>query len=192
MHQRRLPRHRPHPHRAPAGPRAQDDLNHLTAGLTRSHHAAPVSYQHLADTLGLPLGARPPLEEAAAALLADREARGLALPDGGLDARQAGSVFLNPTITPAQAATVHAAGGPVHRGGDASLRASAGWLLEHVGHRPSSRIVPGVHCSTRRSLTLTAHPGATATAFTEALQLLVLQVFTTTGIRLTPELTLVG
>ncbi|MEU4110988.1 UDP-N-acetylmuramate dehydrogenase [Streptomyces sp. NPDC027717] len=159
----------------------------ITVCLTRSSSAAPVAYQHLADSLAVGLGARPPLAEAAQAVITDREQRGLALPDSGPDARQAGSVFLNPVITPVQAAAVRCADGAVHRDQSGSLRASAGWLLERCDYRPGGRIGPGVYCSTARTLTLTAREGATATAFTSALRQLAAAVFEAYGIRLRPE-----
>ncbi|WP_051866220.1 UDP-N-acetylmuramate dehydrogenase [Streptosporangium roseum] len=155
--------------------------------LTRSAYAAPITYQHLAHALGIPLGARPPLAEAAQGVLADRCQRGLALPKDGPDARQAGSVFLNPLITTAQADVVRAAGGAVHHDDHGVLRASAGWLLQLAGYHPGSRLAPGVSCSTRRTLTLTTHDGATAQFFTVALQRLAHDVFEATGIRLHPE-----
>ncbi|MEU6710028.1 UDP-N-acetylmuramate dehydrogenase [Nonomuraea sp. NPDC046802] len=160
----------------------------VTLRLTRSHHAAPITYRHLADALDVPLGTRPPLPEAVAAVLADRRARGLLLPDDGPDSRQAGSVFLNPLLTPAQAAAVHAAGGPLHRNADGeAVRASAGWLLQQCGHHPGQRLAPGVYCSTRRALTLVARDGATATAFAATLHTLASQVERQMGIRLRPE-----
>ncbi|WP_066932765.1 UDP-N-acetylmuramate dehydrogenase [Microtetraspora fusca] len=168
----------------------------VTLRLTRSRHAAPVTYQHLADTLGVPLGTRPPLAEAVDGVLADRRSRGLLLPIDGPDARQVGSVFLNPPLTPNQAAMVGASGGPLNRhdstDGRQIVRASAGWLLQQCGHHPGQRLAPGVYCSTRRTLTLVASDGATATAFATALRTLAGQVMRQTGIRLRPEPVMVG
>ncbi|MEU5084583.1 MULTISPECIES: UDP-N-acetylmuramate dehydrogenase [Streptomyces] len=130
--------------------------------LTRRTYASPIRYQHLADALAVRLGGRPPLAEAAQAVLTDRHNRGLTLPAGGPDARQAGSVFLNPSVAPAQATAIRAAGGPVHHSPDGSQRASAGWLLEQAGFLPGTRVSPGVYCSQARALTLTARDGATA------------------------------
>jgi UDP-N-acetylmuramate dehydrogenase len=159
----------------------------VTLRLTRTSHAAPVTYPHLAEALAVPLGARAPLAEAAQAVLTDRRHRGLHLPARGPDARQAGSVFLNPPITPAQAATVRSAGGPVHRDHTGTLRASAGWLLEHADYHPGAILAPGIACSTHRTLTLTAHTGATATSFGTALQTMIERVFEVSSIRLAPE-----
>ncbi|WP_404868201.1 UDP-N-acetylmuramate dehydrogenase [Kitasatospora griseola] len=162
-----------------------------TFHLTRSP-AAPIAYQPLADELGIPLGARPPVAEVAAAVLANRCRRGLLLDLHAPDARQAGSAFLNPPVTAAQAACWSAAGCPVHSDSDGQLRASAGWLLEHIGCRPGCKVATGVRCSDRRTLTLTVHDGATATGFAQALTALSAQVESATGIALQPEPVLVG
>ncbi|MGD1220527.1 UDP-N-acetylmuramate dehydrogenase [Streptomyces krungchingensis] len=159
----------------------------LTLHLTRSASAAPVTYRHLADAMAVPLGVRPPLAEAAQAVIADREQRGLTLPDSGPDARQAGSVFLNPVLTPDQESAVRRVGGPVHRDQNGPPRASAGWLLEQCGYRPGSRIGPGVYCSTARTLTLTTRESATATSFASALRQLATEVVEAYGIPLCPE-----
>ncbi|MFE6744727.1 UDP-N-acetylmuramate dehydrogenase [Kitasatospora purpeofusca] len=163
----------------------------VTFRLTRSP-AAPISYQPLADELAVQAGARPPVSEVTAAVIANRHRRGLLLDLHGPDARQAGSVFLNPLVTATQAARWSAAGCPVHTDSDGQLRASAGWLLEHVGYRPGQKITDGVRCSERRTLTLTAHNGATATGFAQALADLDRQVERTTGIRFHPEPMRVG
>lgn len=159
----------------------------VTLQLDRSSRAAPVTYGHLAQALDVPLGARPPLTEAAASVVADRQARGLTLPAHGPDVRQAGSVFLNPPVTEHQAQEVRAAGGPVYRDVDGVVRASAGWLLEQCGHGPGRRLAPGVYCSTRRTLTVTARDGATAAGFAAALRTMATEVAESTGIELRPE-----
>ncbi|MFJ7277312.1 FAD-binding protein [Kitasatospora sp. NPDC098663] len=69
-----------------------------TFHLTRSP-AAPITYQPLADELGVQVGARPLVAEVTAAALVNRHGRGLLLDPHGPDARQAGSVFLNPPVT---------------------------------------------------------------------------------------------
>ncbi|MYT25026.1 FAD-binding protein, partial [Streptomyces sp. SID7760] len=155
--------------------------------LTRQGCAAPVRYQQLADALPVRLGARPPLAEAAQAVLTDRRNRGLNLPADGPDARQTGSVFLNPLVPRAQATSIRAAGGPVHTNLDGTLRASAGWLLEQTGFLPGTQVGPGVYCSQDRALTLTARDDATATSFTTALEVLAHAVLTTHRIRLQYE-----
>ncbi|WP_327230268.1 UDP-N-acetylmuramate dehydrogenase [Streptomyces murinus] len=159
----------------------------ITLRLSRSDRAAPVSYGHLAHALDLPLGSRPPLHEAAAGVLADREARGLSLPESGPDARQAGSVFLNPPVDRAQASMVRATGGRVYRDGDGMLRASAGWLLEQSGYSPGVHVGPGVYCSASRALTVTARDDATGSSFLTCLHRMARTVRETSGIELRPE-----
>ncbi|MFD0503854.1 FAD-binding protein [Streptomyces chiangmaiensis] len=120
----------------------------ITVALGRSNSAAPVSYPHLANILGVPLGAQPPLTEAAHGVLADRNNRGLTLPASGPDARQVGSVFLNPTITGNQARAVRAAGGR-----STALRA-AGCEPARAG----SWKAPGTDPEPRSPPACTAHP----------------------------------
>ncbi|MFJ9618394.1 hypothetical protein [Streptomyces noursei] len=133
------------------------------------------------------LGIRPPLAEAAAAVVADRKARGLSLPSAGPDARQVGSVFLNPPVNAAQAERLRAAGSPVFSDGYGRLRGSAGWLLERCGYGPGQRLSPGVRCSTARTLTVTAGEQATAAAFWLTLTTMSQRVAESTGIALHPE-----
>ncbi|MFF2078625.1 UDP-N-acetylmuramate dehydrogenase [Kitasatospora sp. NPDC058162] len=165
----------------------------LTATLHLIHaQAAPITYRPLADELDVPVGTRPSVPEVTAAVLANRHRRGLLLDPSGPDARQVGSVFLNPRVTATQATQWSVLGCPVHRDSDGQLRASAGWLLELVGCRPGQTITEGVRCSERRTLTVIAHGEATATAFDQALTSLAAQVSTTTGLALLPEPPRVG
>ncbi|MGW3387445.1 hypothetical protein [Streptomyces cinereoruber] len=69
---------------------------------------------------------------------------------------------------------------------------SAGWLLEHAGFTPGSRVAPGILCSSRRALTLTAHSDATAAAFRQALSTMAAEVHARTGITLAREPVLVA
>ncbi|MFJ4185485.1 UDP-N-acetylmuramate dehydrogenase [Kitasatospora sp. NPDC089509] len=163
----------------------------ITLRLTRSQ-AAPISYRPLAKELDVPVGARPSVQEVTEAVLANRRRRGLLLDPDGPDARQAGSVFLNPLVTAAQAARWSAEACPVHRDSDGELRASAGWLLELVGCRPGEAIADGVRCSEHRTLSVVAYGEATAVGFGQALTDLAARVRTTTGITLQPEPVRVG
>lgn len=158
-----------------------------TLHLTRTDTAAPITCRRLAGELGIPLGARPPLAETTAAVLADRRRRGLLLDSDGPDARQIGSAFLDPPVTPDQAARWSAAGCPVHTGIDGRWRMSAGWLLELIGCHPGHRIADVIHCSQRRTLAITARGEITATAFAQVLADLAARVDTNTGISLRPE-----
>ncbi|MGW1765141.1 UDP-N-acetylmuramate dehydrogenase [Streptomyces sp. NPDC002073] len=163
----------------------------LTLHLTHSAAAAPVTYQHLAAELRAPLGSRPPLSEAAAAVLHDRAERGLLLPQDGPDHRQVGSCFLNPTVQDDQARLLQDRGTPVYRTPSGGWRASAGWLLEACGYRPGAEVTRGVRCSTRRTLTLTAQAEATARDFCTALEEMAASVRAAAHVDLHPEPVLV-
>lgn len=163
-----------------------------TLHLTRTDTAAPITCRRLARELDVPAGTRPPLAETTAAVLADRHHRGLLLDADGPDARQVGSAFLDPPVTPEQAARWSAAGCPVHTGRDGRWRMSAGWLLELIGCHPGYRIAEGIHCSQRRTLAITAHGETTATTFVQVLSELAARVDANTGISLRPGPVRVG
>ncbi|MCB5177921.1 hypothetical protein LG632_00725 [Streptomyces sp. SMC 277] len=133
------------------------------------------------------MDSRPPLAEAAAAVLHDRAERGLLLPEAGHDHRQAGSCFLNPTVTDHQARTLRSQGAPLYRTRAQAWRASAAWLLEACGYRPATEVTRGVRCSTRRTLALTAQAEATASGFRAALETMAASVYEASGIALHPE-----
>ncbi|MFF3444789.1 UDP-N-acetylmuramate dehydrogenase [Streptosporangium sp. NPDC002721] len=164
----------------------------VTLRLRRSDRASPVTYQHLADALGVPLGTTPLLATATEAVMVNRRERGLTLPSSGPDARQVGSVFLNPPLTPRQAEALRAVGGALHQTADGVVRGSAGWLLQHVGYSPGQVLAPGVYCSDLRALTLVAREGVTATTFAATLQKLAAHVRAVTKIRLCPEPAMLG
>ncbi|WP_042441048.1 UDP-N-acetylmuramate dehydrogenase [Streptacidiphilus albus] len=155
-----------------------------TLHLRRASQAAPVTYQLLADVLNVPLGTRPPLAEAAVAVATDRQARGLTLPSSGPDARQVGSVFLNPTVNEHQAAHVRAYGGPLHYDARGEARVSAGWLLQHVGYAPGCRLAEGIYCSTQRTLTVVARGSVTSENYLGILYRLSREVEQATGIQM--------
>ena len=159
----------------------------VTLRLRHASHAAPISYQPLADTLGVPTGSRPALDEAVTAVRTDRARRGLSLPAAGPDARQAGSAFINPVVSLQQAASIKDSGGPVHTDPQGNLRASAGWLLQYIGCRPAGKITDGVCSSTTRTLTITAHGHVTSSTYLAALKHLATSVAAATGITLTIE-----
>ncbi len=159
----------------------------VTVRLRRTSAAAPVTYPALATALGVTPGTTPSLSDAINAVRADRAARGLSLPVSGPDARQAGSVFVNPVITPRQAHAIQQHAGPVHGDQHGQLRASAGWLLQHAGFKPGIQIAPGVHCSAKRTLTIVARGPVTTTTYLKALARAATEVRQASGITLTIE-----
>ncbi|MGH3831067.1 MAG: UDP-N-acetylmuramate dehydrogenase [Pseudonocardiaceae bacterium] len=163
-----------------------------TFHLTRSKFAAPVTYRHLAEELGVSVGTCAPTSEVVAAVLANRQRRGLLLDQHVPDARQIGSVFLNPPVAAVEADHWAAKGCPVHTDTRGRQRVSAGWLLEYSGYRPGQRIIEGVHCSSRRTLTLVVCDNATSTGFVAALNKLTTHIRSACGVDLSVEPTRVG
>lgn len=108
----------------------------VTFELERSAHACPIRYAELARTLGLDLGARPPLQEVRAAVLALRRAKGMVLDPDDPDSVSAGSFFLNPVLTAEQldALAAHAPERPpAWPQPDGRVKTSAAWLIERAG-----------------------------------------------------------
>ncbi|MDH6111581.1 UDP-N-acetylmuramate dehydrogenase [Kitasatospora sp. MAP12-15] len=163
-----------------------------TFRLRQADRAAPISYAPLAAELGVPIGARPPVPDVVAGVLANRYHRGLLLDRHSAEARQVGSVFLNPTVSAVQAASLAAEGCPTYADSDGQLRASAGWLLERIGCQHGAVIADGIRCSDHRVLTLVALGDITAAGFAATLSRLAAQVMAATGIALLPEPVAVG
>ncbi|MEU2790174.1 UDP-N-acetylmuramate dehydrogenase [Streptomyces sp. NPDC007100] len=165
----------------------------LVFALHRAELSAPVSYRTVAAELGVPVGTRVPAAEAAQAVRAVRHTKGMVLDTSGIDRRSVGSVFLSPELTPTQAADLHALNAPVHRFPDGSTRVSASWLIRHSGFALRTPVTTGVRISSQH-YTLVADEGtdATATTFAEAIDVVLQQVQTRTGVTLTPEIDRIG
>jgi UDP-N-acetylmuramate dehydrogenase len=102
----------------------------------------PLAYPELAAALGARPGDRAPLGEVAEAVLALRRKKGMVLDPADPDTRSAGSFFVNPVLTPDQAAAlekeVHARLGPDARfprfpAPDGGVKVPAAWLIEQTG-----------------------------------------------------------
>ncbi|MFE1765408.1 UDP-N-acetylmuramate dehydrogenase [Streptomyces angustmyceticus] len=158
----------------------------LLFALRRAELSAPVTYRTVAAELGVPVGSRVPLDEAARAVLAVRKSKGMVLGCSGSDDRSVGSVFLSPEISSAQAEHLRARRAPVNRFPDGSTRVSASWLIREAGFALSRPIVPGVRISSLH-YTLVAEEGANAAGFTRAIDIVLQEVLRSTGVRLTSE-----
>ncbi len=163
----------------------------LTFTLTRSALSAPITYDELAKALDAPTGSRLPTAEVVAAVLALRRTKGMVLHTGDVDNRSAGSVFLGPTITPAQAASLQAKGASPHTYSDGKTRVGSSWLLRETGYRLGQVIEPGVRVSTKH-YTLVADEGSTTARFAKAAVSMRDRVAQKTGITLTFEPDLIG
>ncbi|MET8676716.1 UDP-N-acetylmuramate dehydrogenase [Streptomyces sp. NPDC004647] len=163
----------------------------LVFALRRSALSAPIDYRQVATELDVPIGSRVPQAEAARAVRAVRDGKGMVLATAGRDSRSVGSVFLSPDIPPAQAEVLRARNAPVNRFPDGSTRVSASWLIGEAGFTLGSPVTGGVRISSRH-YTLVADEGATAAGFASGIDIVRCQVLERTGVVLSPEIDFLG
>jgi UDP-N-acetylmuramate dehydrogenase len=95
--------------------------------LTETEMSAPISYQQLADALGVKLNERAPAVDVRAAVLALRAAKGMLIDATDPDSVSAGSFFTNPVLATAPE------GAPYWPAPDGLVKISAAWLIERSG-----------------------------------------------------------
>jgi len=139
--------------------------------------------------------ARPTLADVRASVLAIRRAKSMVLAPDDPNRRSCGSFFLNPFVTPADAARVAARAGdpamPRWPQPDGRVKLSAAWLIERAGF-PRGYREGSVGLSTRHALAIVVHDGGRARdvlAFARRLQAAVHDRF---GVHLEPEPALWG
>lgn len=121
---------------------------------------APVAYAELARSLGVEPGARVPLADVRAAVLALRRGKGMVLDDPDHDTWSAGSFFTNPVLDAADVPD----GAPAWPQPDGTVKTSAAWLIEHAGLGKGwgAEVTGGrATLSTKHTLALTNRGGAT-------------------------------
>ncbi|MEU5647276.1 UDP-N-acetylmuramate dehydrogenase [Streptomyces milbemycinicus] len=163
----------------------------LVFALYRSALSTPVTYRAVADVLGVRVGGRVPLAEAADAVFTVRRRKGMVIGCSETDRRSVGSVFLSPEVSPADAERLRARDAPVSSFPDGSTRVSASWLIQQAGFELNSTIVDGVRISSLH-YTLVADEGASAAAFRDAIEIVLQRVLRCSGVRLTPEIDFLG
>jgi UDP-N-acetylmuramate dehydrogenase len=129
--------------------------------------SAPLRYAELARALDVPLGARAPLAEVRAAVLALRAAKGMVLDPADPDTYSVGSFFTNPVLGAAafEALCARAGAPPAWPGPDGVVKVSAAWLIERAGFTKGYGLVAkaggslpagrGVSISSKHTLALT-------------------------------------
>jgi UDP-N-acetylmuramate dehydrogenase len=153
--------------------------------------APAVRYAELARYLEARGLATPSLAEVRAAVLAIRRAKSMVLDDlGDENRRSCGSFFVNPVVPAADAARVEARAGdpamPRWPERDGRVKLSAAWLIERAGfHRGETDGSVGL--STRHTLAVVAHAGATARDVVRFARQLRAGVEARFGVRLVPE-----
>jgi UDP-N-acetylmuramate dehydrogenase len=151
----------------------------VTFRLARDPLSAPVGYGELARVLGVGEGARVPLGEARAAVLALRRGKGMVLDPADPDTRSAGSFFTNPVLDRRQFAEVErraaarpGGGGqarvPHFAAGDGLVKVPAAWLIEQAGFGKGYPGNGSARISSKHTLALT-NPGGASTASLVAL-----------------------
>lgn len=119
----------------------------------------PVGYAELARTLGVEVGARPPLAAVRDAVLGLRQGKGMVLDADDHDTWSAGSFFTNPLLSPESAVGLPP-GAPRYRQADGTIKTSAAWLIEHAGFAKGYG-TGAARVSTKHTLALTNRGEAT-------------------------------
>jgi len=147
--------------------------------LRRSALSGPIAYADLARDLGVEAGDRVPLDEARAAVLAQRRRRGMVLDATDHDTWSCGSFFTNPVMSTASYAAlehraqarVGAADGPASAEGpvrvprfdapDGQVKTVAAWLIDQAGFGKGYGLPGPAALSTKHVLALTNRGSAT-------------------------------
>ncbi|HEX4443808.1 MAG TPA: UDP-N-acetylmuramate dehydrogenase [Galbitalea sp.] len=173
----------------------------------------PVGYAQLAETLGVRIGDRVPIDDLRQTVLGLRAAKGMLLDPADPNSRSAGSFFTNPIVAenfarglpadaprwptapdePAVAVPLGEAPAAPPESGEYRVKLSAAWLIEKSGISrgfalPGSRAaVSSVH-----TLAIVNRGGATAEQVVELARYIQTRVFAEFGVRLHAEPVLVG
>lgn len=169
--------------------------------------SAPIAYAQLASALGVELGARVPVTEARAVVIALRSSKGMVLDAADPDSVSAGSFFTNPIVSesfartlpadaprypivPDEADRVLAPGEavPSLAAEDYQVKLSAAWLIERSGIARGYAL-PGSRAgiSTKHTLAITNRGGATAAEITQLASFVQTRVMSQFGVTLHPE-----
>ena len=103
--------------------------------------SAPIRYAELAARLGVEVGDRAPLADAAHAVLALRRGKGMVLDPADHDTWSAGSFFTNPVLD-ADGRRGCPPSAPRCPQPDGDVKTSAAWLIEHAGFAAATAPAP--------------------------------------------------
>lgn len=150
----------------------------------------PITYLELAKKLDLQMGDKAPVQTVRQAVLELRASKGMLLDPNDSDSWSAGSFFTNPVISQ-QAADALPDAAPKWPLIDGRVKISAAWLIENAGIHKGDE-VGGARISTKHVLALTNTGDATATDLIELAKSAQAKVYEKFGIKLEPEVNLVG
>jgi UDP-N-acetylmuramate dehydrogenase len=156
----------------------------------------PIRYAELAGRLGAEVGARAPVEEVRAAVLALRRGKGMVLDPADPDTVSAGSFFTNP-IMRARDFDAFAARAAQRLGADVSppawpgemrtVKTSAAWLIERAGFTRGYGNPKGIAISSKHTLALTNRGGGTTVELVALAREIAGGVHEVFGVELVPE-----
>jgi UDP-N-acetylmuramate dehydrogenase len=168
----------------------------VTFGLRRDPLSAPLRYAELARRLDVSPGARAPLAEVRAAVLALRAGKGMVLDPADPDTRSVGSFFTNPVLSAEgfEALLERAGAEPPHwPDANGTVKISAAWLIEHAGFgKGYAGEHPGVAISSKHTLALTNRGTGTTSALLDLAREIRDGVVKAFDVRLYPEPVLVA
>lgn len=157
----------------------------VTFGL-RAGAPGCVAYPEIVKQLA---GREPSLKNVREAVLATRRSKSMLLEPGDVNARSCGSFFLNPQLTPAELDGLRQrrpVAPPSYPQPDGLVKVPAAWLIEQAGFTRGQRW-GAVGISSRHTLALVCHDGATSAALLEAAHRVRDGVAEELGIWLDPE-----
>jgi UDP-N-acetylmuramate dehydrogenase len=132
---------------------------------------ACLAYPEIARRFGVtPAAAAPSLRDLRATVLATRQSKSMLLDPRDENGRSCGSFFLNPRLTADEMERLRARAPsppPMFPDGSGRVKVPAAWLIEASGFQRGQRW-GSVGISSRHSLALVCHAGATATSVIEA------------------------
>ncbi len=157
----------------------------------------PIRYAELAARLGIDVGARAPVEEVRAAVLALRRGKGMVLDPEDPDTVSAGSFFTNPILRArdfdafaaraAQRLGADVAPPPAWPGEMRTVKTSAAWLIERAGFTRGYGNPEGIAISSKHTLALTNRGGGTTTELVALAREIAGGVHDAFGVALVPE-----
>jgi len=155
--------------------------------LRKGELSEPITYEELANELGIQVGQKADVIKVRKAVLRIRARKGMLLTDSDRDTYSAGSFFTNPIVSE----KLIPEGAPKYPQSDGNFKTSAAWLIEASGIKKGLRL-NGAGISSKHVLAITNADGATA-ADIAALAIQVRDaVRMKFGIDLVPEVNLVG
>ncbi len=182
------------------GPTGRYVVLDVTFALARDPMSAPVRYAELAAKLGIGIGDQAPLADVRDAVLGLRRGKGMVLDPHDPDTASAGSFFTNPVLDQDRLAGIERIASirwpglkvPRFESGDGRVKVPAAWLIERAGFGRGYRGPGGARISSKHTLALTNHGGATTADLIGLARQVVAGVRDTFGVELTNEPVLVG